>query len=259
LLRDYLCRGGAQDSQVRSPEAAQQVSREYRGELRIANVGLICPSLLARMISTFRERFPKVEVSIVQQNNFTWIEAVQKRAEIGIGYLPVELTGYGVGALSSLIVATAPIGVAVAVTRENDYRRETKLQDFAHEPFLILDPKYAPGYLEWTRSIFLQTGFEPAKTVLIDSAEAYFTLIRAGIGVGLLSSLHLGGQSAGVSFRKLTESVADFPLSLVWDPQRASPLVNDFLRMAREFLPKSNGSLSTNNQAHLVAARMNGV
>jgi DNA-binding transcriptional LysR family regulator len=91
-------------------EAAQQASREYRGELRIANVGLICPSILARLISTFHERFPKIEVSILQQNNFTWIEAVQKRAEIGIGYLPTELTTRTVGALSRLIVATAPVG-----------------------------------------------------------------------------------------------------------------------------------------------------
>jgi LysR family transcriptional regulator, benzoate and cis,cis-muconate-responsive activator of ben and cat genes len=121
-------------------EAAQQASREYRGELRIANVGLICPSILARLISMFHERFPKAEISILQQNNFTWIEAVQKRAEIGIGYLPTELTNLTVGALSRLIVATAPVGVAVAVTSEDDHRRGTKLQDFAREPFLILDP-----------------------------------------------------------------------------------------------------------------------
>jgi DNA-binding transcriptional LysR family regulator len=237
-------------------EAAQQASREYRGELRIANVGLICPSILARLISTFHERFPKIEVSILQQNNFTWIEAVQKRAEIGIGYLPTELTTRTVGALSRLIVATAPVGVAVAAT--NDYRRGTKLQDYACEPFLILDPKYAPGYLEWTHSIFLQTGFEPAKTILVDNAEAYFTLICAGVGVGLLSPLHFGGQCAGVSFRELTEPVADFPLSLVWDAERACPLVNDFLRMVREDLPKSNGSLNTNNHDHLLVAKVNG-
>lgn len=239
-------------------EAAQQASRDYRGELRIANVGLICPSILARLISKFRERFPKVEVSILQQNNFTWIEAVQKRAEIGIGYLPAELTNRTVGALSRLIVATAPVGIAMAATSEKDHCGGIKLQDFAREPFLILDPSYAPGYLEWTRSILLQAGFEPAKTILVDSAEAYFTLIRAGVGVGLLTPLHFGNQTGGISFHKLTESFADFPLSLVWDALRASPLVNDFLRMVREILPKANGSLATNSPDHLVISMANG-
>jgi DNA-binding transcriptional LysR family regulator len=239
-------------------EAAQQASKEYRGQLRIVNVGLICPTILARSISLFRERFPRVEVSIVQQNNFTWIESVQKRAEIGIGYLPAEPTNRTVGALSSLIIANAPVGVVVAVTGEDGQRRGTELQDFAGETFLILDPKYSPGYLEWTRSIFLQAGFEPAKTILVDSAEAYFTLICAGVGVGLLSRLHFGGQSAGASFHKLTEPRADFPLSLVWDAQRASPLVNDFLSMVREVFPISNGTVATSHNGHLVASKLNG-
>ena len=43
-------------SALQAVETAQQASREYRGELRIANVGLMCPSLLARLISAFRER-----------------------------------------------------------------------------------------------------------------------------------------------------------------------------------------------------------
>jgi DNA-binding transcriptional LysR family regulator len=76
--------------------------------------------------------------------------------------------------------------------------------------------------------------FEPVKTKLVDSAEVFFTLICAGVGVGLVSPLHFGGQSAGVCFRKLTESVGHFPLSLVWDAQRASPLVNDFLSVVRQ-------------------------
>jgi hypothetical protein len=57
---------------------------------------------------------------------------------------------------------------------------QPKLVDFAREPFLVLNPKYAPGYLEWTRSIFPQTRFKPAKTILVESAEALFSLIGAG-------------------------------------------------------------------------------
>jgi hypothetical protein len=116
-----------------------------------------------------------VEVSTLQQNNFTWIEAVQKRAEIGTGYLPAELTNRTVGALSRLIIANAPVGIAMAATSEKERGRGSKLQDFARKPFLVLDRSYAPGYLEWTRSILLQTGFEPAKIILVDSAKAYFT------------------------------------------------------------------------------------
>jgi DNA-binding transcriptional LysR family regulator len=97
------------------------------------------------------------------------------------------------------------------------------------------------------------------KTILVDSAEAFFTLICAGVGIGLLSPLHLGGQSASVSFRELSQSVGYFPLSLVWNAQRASPLVNDFLAIVRQVLPKLNGALTLNCHDRSFAAAMNGV
>src|SRR5258707_163142 len=83
----------------------QQAPRDYRGELRIASVGLMCPSLLARLICAFRERFPKVEVSILQQNNFNWIEAAQKRADLGIGYVATESRVRPIGTLKNWIIA----------------------------------------------------------------------------------------------------------------------------------------------------------
>jgi DNA-binding transcriptional LysR family regulator len=73
------------------------------------------------LIYAFRERFPTVEVSILQQNNFKSIEAVQQRADLGIGYLAAESTS-PVGALKSWTIATAPIGVAVAATVEHNHR-----------------------------------------------------------------------------------------------------------------------------------------
>src|SRR5580704_5127774 len=39
----------------------------------------------------------KVEVSILQQNNFKWVEGAQKRAELGIGYLSAESANCGGG------------------------------------------------------------------------------------------------------------------------------------------------------------------
>jgi hypothetical protein len=41
------------ESALQAVETAQQASLNYRGELRIANVGLVCPALLAQLISAF--------------------------------------------------------------------------------------------------------------------------------------------------------------------------------------------------------------
>jgi hypothetical protein len=81
------------------------------------------------------------------------------------------------------------------------------------------------------------------KIILVDRAQALFTLIGAEFGVGLLSPWHFGAPLVGVSFRKHAESFADFPLSLEWNQQRGGPLVSDFLTMARQVLAKQEGIL----------------
>jgi DNA-binding transcriptional LysR family regulator len=205
----------------------------------------MCPPLLARLIRAFRERFPNVQVSIIHQNNFEGIETILERAELGIGYLAPESAKRSFGVLNSWVIAAAPIGIATAPTTKPKKRGSVTLSEYAEEPFLILDPRYAPNYLDWVRSIFLQTGFEPAQTIPVDSAEGLFTLISAGAGVALLSPLHFEGGRKGVCFRKLTETVDDFTLSLIWNAQRANPLAHNFLDVVKQVLPEHDDASAT--------------
>jgi hypothetical protein len=57
--------------------------------------------------------------------------------------------------------------------------------------------------------------------ILMVAAELAPEESTDGVGVGLLSPLHFGSQSAGVLFRELSKSVGHFSLSLVWDAQQA--------------------------------------
>jgi len=66
----------------------------------------MCPSILAHLISVFRERHPEIEVSILQQNNFKWIGGAEKRAELEIGYLPAESASRPAAVLRSSTIAT---------------------------------------------------------------------------------------------------------------------------------------------------------
>jgi hypothetical protein len=77
------------------------------------------------------------------KKNVERIEDVLERAEVGIGYLAMKSRSRS-KRLESLLIATAPIGVAIAATLQEKHNNFVKLSDFANEPFLILDPKYAP-------------------------------------------------------------------------------------------------------------------
>lgn len=49
---------------VQTIETTRQTARIKKGELRITNIGLMCPSVLVRLIRAFHERFPNVQVSM---------------------------------------------------------------------------------------------------------------------------------------------------------------------------------------------------
>jgi DNA-binding transcriptional LysR family regulator len=248
------------ESAAQTVETTREASPGQHGELRIGNIGLMCPSLVARLIRAFRERFPEVQVSIRQQNHCEKINVILERLDLGIDYLTAKSIARAGGTLANWVIATAPAGVAAASTA--GHRPTATLRNFAHNPFLTLDAAYAPGYLEWTRSIFLQTGLEPAKTIPVDSAEGFFTLLCAGAGVALLSPLHFEGQREGICFQKLTDPAADFPLSLAGDTQRASPLVDNFLAVVRQVLPapnpSPNGTLSADGLSRSTSTAVNG-
>jgi DNA-binding transcriptional LysR family regulator len=239
-------------------ETTRQTSCGHRGELRIGNIGLLCPTLLAGLIRAYRERFSNVQVSVLQQHSLERIETVLERAQLGIGYLPAGPARHPDGALSREVIVTSPAGVAAAAGVTLNDRGAGKRQAFVRQPFLTLEPKYAPGYHEWARSVCLQAGFEPVRTVLVDSAEAFFTLLRAGAGVALLSELHVQGQGEGLCFRKLSQPVNAFPVSLMWDARRANPLVQNFLAVAKRALATPNGPFGADDQKGPVSVLMGG-
>jgi DNA-binding transcriptional LysR family regulator len=224
-------------------EATRQTYRGHQGELRIANIGWLCPDLLAALIRAFRKRFPNVQVLILQQHNVESIQTVLERAQLCIGYLNTAPNPDPAAKTNSWVIASAPVGLVTTATFAKRRRSAGNLRDYSFEPFIMLEPKYSPGYQEWVRSIFLQSGFEPVQTVPVASAEGLFTLIRAGAGVALLSELHLQGQGEGLSFQKLNDVLHEFPLSLIWDAQQASPLVHNFVSVARQVLAKPNDVL----------------
>jgi DNA-binding transcriptional LysR family regulator len=86
----------------------------------------------------------------------------------------------------SWVIATAPVGIAAAAGIAQKNEGPASLRDFGDTPFVILDSRWQPNYLQWVRPIFRQTGFKPAQTLKVNSAEAFFALLRAGAGVALL-------------------------------------------------------------------------
>jgi DNA-binding transcriptional LysR family regulator len=87
--------------------------------------------------------------------------------------------------------------------------------------------------------------FKPAEIITVDSLEVFFTLISAGAGVALLSPLHFEGSRDEICFRKLTETIADFPLSLIWDAKHTSPLVSNFLQVVQQLLSTKSGAFKS--------------
>jgi DNA-binding transcriptional LysR family regulator len=119
-------------------ETTQQTSRGCQGVLRIANIGLLCPTLLATLIRSFRERFPKVQILLLQQNGVEEVETVLERAHLGIGFL----TCRRLEAFESRVIATASVGVIAAGSIMQGVRVLPSSEILPSSPFLEFWPDF---------------------------------------------------------------------------------------------------------------------
>src|SRR5262249_54407930 len=93
-------------------ESTRQTASEQNGELRIASIGLMCSSVLIDLMRAFRDRCPRVQVSILEQYNHRGAQEALQEAQFAIGYLANDPRKSKVATLKSCVIATRPVGIA---------------------------------------------------------------------------------------------------------------------------------------------------
>ena len=207
--------GGARRMLGTAQEAvaqAQEAARGERGRLSIGSIGSLVHAFLPDALARFRERFPLVEVTVLNMDDRTQVEALANGTiMLGIGYAGPSL------AESESITATpllrCSFSIACAEHRWPAKRGRPQLSEFREDNFLVDSTESGDQYTHLVRAVCQRAaGFEPNFLRLGNGLESLLSMVAAGRGVLLAPEIVFRHRTAGVSFHALEDSKAELLL-----------------------------------------------
>src|SRR5262249_53349280 len=145
---------GARRTLASAKEAVAQVQEAAageRGRLTVGSIGPLVQGFLPDALARFRERFPLVEVTVLNMDNQTQLEALENgKIMLGIGYAGPNLAESE--SLAATTLLRCSFIIACALHGWPAKRGTPKLSDFRKDYFLILSTETSRDYVQLVRT-----------------------------------------------------------------------------------------------------------
>jgi DNA-binding transcriptional LysR family regulator len=160
------------------------------GRLTIGSSSTPGEYILPLAIGRFRERYPKVEVSLAISNTRNVIDQILSRElDLGMAGAPVDIRG-----LASFLYVTDEVVLVASPTHQLSRRRRLTLQDVIGEPYVMREAGSATRRA--AEEHFASMGLRVRVDMELGSNEAVKRAASAGLGVGVVSKFSVGPDVA---------------------------------------------------------------
>lgn len=208
-----------------------------RGQLRAATIAALSVVALPPLLRALRAQHPRVEVSLVEMERAAQLAALREgRIHVGIYpdlSLPRDRQFQTQPLFACPMVAVLPPDHPQVDTVGG--ADELDLRTLAGDTVLIPASDYSPGYGERLEVTCRSVNFAPAATHPVEGVPNLLGMVAAGYGVALLPEVLVQGLVPTCRLRPLRAPVPPFRLNLLWRRQTQSPVLQQFLAVAREF------------------------
>ncbi|HOU78636.1 MAG TPA: LysR family transcriptional regulator [Syntrophales bacterium] len=215
-------------------EAVRRAVRADKGEIGSLAVGFIGSanySVLPPVIREFRRRFPDVEISLTEMNTSNQIEAL-RAGRIQAGFLRPP-PGIEAAGLATAPVFREPLVVAMSQNHPLQGELTLPLRLLAKESFIMIPRRRGPGYFDYLITLCRQEGFSPYIVLEASQFHTIIGLVAAELGIAVVPASMQRSRFAGVVFRTVAGG-AETVLHMVWMNNSNSPVLDNFLTVARE-------------------------
>ena len=170
--------------------AIQDLTGLESGRLTIGSSTTPGEYILPFAIGKFRERYPKVEVSLAISNTRNVIDQIISRElDLGMAGAPVDIRG-----LASFLYGNDEVVLVTAPTHPLARRRSLKVQDVVDEAFLMRETGSATRRA--AEEHFSSMGARVRVVMELGSNEAVKRAASAELGVGVVSKFSVGPDVA---------------------------------------------------------------
>ena len=219
---------------VKSERAIRLTNAASRGEagrLSIAYSAAIFDPIFSRAVRLFRQRYPLVELAMRELSFAGQLQALLDQ-QIDAGYVVFD-SRQTQGDFTFECIRRVPTCIALPREHPLTKRKQLKLRDLAHEPF-IFPRQTMSTFRGWLVELCRTAGFTPQIVQEADNAMGILGLVAAGVGVAFTPDTGRIFGAMGIEFRALPPDTPNFELHLVSRRDNQSPLLPAFLGILRD-------------------------
>ncbi|MGL6337824.1 MAG: LysR family transcriptional regulator [Waterburya sp.] len=216
----------------RVEKAVSTVQKADRGELGSLIIGYTGPAfytLLPKIIRSFRDRYPQVELVLKEICTNEQVEALNAEdIEVGFLHPPVDGDFEFISIMREKMVLALPENHPLATLTKVPI---SKLSD---QPFILFPRKVGPSLYNRLFSLCQQAGFCPKVVQEVTPQPTMIGLVAAGIGVSFVSESLQNLNRPGVVYRELDVVTPELELVAAWKKDKVSPVLQKFLQIVRK-------------------------
>lgn len=191
--------------------SVQLVARGESGGLRLGFVGSATYSLLPRSIPPFRERYPDIEISLLEDRTVALLGMLSANTiDAALLRGPVVADKN----LDSWVVERDDLVLAVNHAHALADRRRVALSACAADPFVMYSPSEVPGLNSVVLGLCTKAGFAPIVRQEAVQVQTLISLVASGLGVALVPGVARAYSNPHVRFLALTDPDALGAISL---------------------------------------------
>ena len=210
--------------------AARSAAAGEVGRLRVGFVDLATWSVLPAVLRTYRQRYPHVELALVELHREPQREALV-RGDLDVGCFSLREHG---GVLAGKRLIDDPLVVALPHAHALARRARVPIALLENEPWVLFPRELKTLYVELVLAACVASGFVPRVVQEASQMHTLRALVSAGFGVSLLPSAVAASGHPDIDFRPLARAAPRLPLDVVWRQGDLSAAGEQFVAVATE-------------------------
>ena len=213
--------------------ARNAVQRAARGEVGRLAIGFITPveyNVLPPLLGEFRRSYPGISLSLRE------VMTDQQLAELESGTLDVGLLTAPVDRPTLCCHRVWRERMIVAIPAVHALARSTapiSVRRLASEQFVMFPRSIAPALYDDVIQFCRGGGFSLTIAQEVAQSHTIISLVSAGLGLAIVPESMQGLRRAGVTYRSFREEGPSMETVVAYKKDRISPLVENFVNLAR--------------------------
>jgi DNA-binding transcriptional LysR family regulator len=207
----------------------RQTAMQESGRLAVAFTDKALYTVVPKVLSVFRDRYPHVELEILEACTEIQVEALEI-AKIDVGFLHPPLRAKS---LALLPIYSEPMLLALPIDSPLSLQTSIAWSDLMNETLILHQRDEGPVLYDYIIQQCQQNGFTP-QIIHRTLGQTFLGLVTAKLGVSLATPSLQQMKNPGVVFVAISANAPTLEYALAWRQEDTSPLVEAFRQVVEE-------------------------